>query len=435
MCTSCQDGNVLFNGGCGPSCPDGWYASSGTCQRELHHPDELTPGCDATCATCIGSDKYCIRCTTGVASNGTCIASCPPTTLNTNGTCVACHPDCATCSGPLATNCITCPPSRPVLNTGQCLPFCPPRTTYDPARKTCTPCPAGCQSCLEGCTTCMDNYVLSGSSCVAAKCTFAPGLGTCLSNLIDTPQHRNLGLLAILAVLLLLVPLGMWLIRRERRKTREATAEFAAKIDDEVVSRKLGRLSSQVLDRAFGRKETRESHGLKPLVLLLNDAHRQHSATPQTTRQAGTEDDYRLSDSSRGSPEPHLVASNTGQRVYSDQGMGNDAWTARTGWTKTSPSHVLTSQNTGFSSLQSSGYASHRLSLSHGITPSHTGLTNLSVQTGTSGYTYRSDMEMTEIPLSPSRPTHDHGTPALVRSSHLDDLWPAMGRDRRHAYN
>jgi hypothetical protein len=86
-------------------------------------------------------------------------------------------------------------------------------------------------------------------------------LGVCLSSLIDTkPQAKDLSALAALVFIPILVLgiFGFLFIRRERRKTREATRDFATKIDDRNVGRKLKSLSATVLDRAFGRDRERE---------------------------------------------------------------------------------------------------------------------------------------------------------------------------------
>lgn len=95
------------------------------------------------------------------------------------------------------------------------------------------------------CTGCRDGYILSSGTCKPASCNglFAQGLGICLSSLVDTDRGKFALLALLLLIPLLAIPL-IWYIRRERAKTRAATAHFAAKLDERAVGR-TERLRSQ----------------------------------------------------------------------------------------------------------------------------------------------------------------------------------------------
>ncbi|KAL1411600.1 hypothetical protein Q8F55_002564 [Vanrija albida] len=145
----------------------------------------------------------------------------------------------------------------------------------------CATCDSSCRSCqssgASSCTGCRDGYILSSGTCTPAACDgiFAPGLGICLSSLVDKPE----GKFALFA-LLLLIPLFaipfLWYIRRERAKTRAATAHFAAKLDERAVCRG-ERLRSQwrrtqLFSRFWGDSgdddlESRRKSKLKELIL------------------------------------------------------------------------------------------------------------------------------------------------------------------------
>ncbi|WOO80645.1 Proprotein convertase subtilisin/kexin type 5 [Vanrija pseudolonga] len=229
VCTTCQDGWLLEGNKCVETCSDGYFApqglgKTGTCQA-----------CDSTCRTCAGSATSCIACNAGFASNGA-------NAIAGNGTCTLCHPDCATCTAASAGACKTCPSSRPVLSNGRCLPYCPKGLYWNAGSGLCTACDASCSSCQSSggtsCTGCHDGYILSSGTCTPATCVgpFAQGLGICLSSLVDT-NHGKFALFALLLLIPLLAIPFIWCIRRERAKTRAATANFAAKLDERAVGR------------------------------------------------------------------------------------------------------------------------------------------------------------------------------------------------------
>jgi hypothetical protein len=135
-----------------------------------------------------------------LASNGTCVSSCPSGTFSSSGACLACHPDCASCSGSSFDQCTTCNPDRPVLTNGRCLPTCSVSQFFDTTSSTCQSCDSSCSSCSgDGPSNCLacssSDQVLQSGSCVAAACTNSsaviPGLGVCLSDLVKAPSGTS----------------------------------------------------------------------------------------------------------------------------------------------------------------------------------------------------------------------------------------------------
>ncbi|TDL20714.1 growth factor receptor domain-containing protein [Rickenella mellea] len=190
QCTGCLPGFVLSKGQCVQSCPSGTFLSP---------QDNLTcTACDSSCGTCAGSATFCLTCENNLlASQGKCVNTCPSGSLATAGACTTCHPDCASCSGTAFNQCSTCPPSRPVLSGGRCLPTCSKSQFIDPTTSTCQNCDASCSSCSgsgpSSCLACSSaTSVLRDGTCVTATCTsnssVVPGLGMCLSDLVSVPQ-------------------------------------------------------------------------------------------------------------------------------------------------------------------------------------------------------------------------------------------------------
>ncbi|KAJ7889227.1 TNFR/NGFR cysteine-rich region family protein [Mycena leptocephala] len=259
QCTGCVPGFFLSNGKCVASCPSGTFVSP---------QDNLTcTACDSSCTTCTGSATFCLTCASNqLAASGKCVATCPANTFSSTGSCLTCHPDCSTCSGASFNQCTSCPSSRPVLTNGRCLPTCSKTQFFDPTSSTCLPCDSSCSSCSGSgpsqCLACSSaDQVLRAGTCVAAACqqstSVVPGLGACLSELVDVPSTTAPGVPPLPSVTglnapttistprrglawweILLMALGcafiflviVWLWRRRARKQRaQRTAKFAAK--------------------------------------------------------------------------------------------------------------------------------------------------------------------------------------------------------------
>lgn len=221
-----------------------WDLPACVFREQIIHILTSPSACDSGCSSCIGSANSCTRCTNSslVAYNGSCINTCPSGSINSSGTCQACSSDCATCSLPgSASSCLACPSSRPVLSNGRCIEYCPKSSYFDAISSTCRTCDTSCGSCIgprsSQCTGCPDDLLLQYGSCVPASCGkggFASGLGVCLSNLVTKADTNMVGLAAI-PVVLVLFAAGFWYVRRERRKIRQATKEFAEVLDERAV--------------------------------------------------------------------------------------------------------------------------------------------------------------------------------------------------------
>ncbi|KAJ7150880.1 TNFR/NGFR cysteine-rich region family protein [Mycena crocata] len=260
QCTGCVPGFFLSNGKCVDSCPTGTFVSP---------QDNVTcTACDSSCTTCTGSATFCLSCASNqLAASGKCVATCPGNTFSASGSCLTCHPDCASCSGASFNQCSSCPPSRPVLTNGRCLPTCSRTQFFDATSSTCLSCDDSCASCSGSgpsqCLACSrGDQVLRAGTCVAASCTqstsVVPGLGACLSEFVDVPATTTSGGAPLPTASgidaptsavspprralewwqILLMALGcafifiavLWLYRRRARKQRaQRTAQFAAK--------------------------------------------------------------------------------------------------------------------------------------------------------------------------------------------------------------
>jgi len=176
-----------------------WYVIS---RCLFHHVVSHNPAaCSSTCSTCIGSADFCLTCQAGqLASSGKCVSSCPSNTFSSSGSCIKCHPDCSSCSGPSFNQCSSCSPSRPVLTNGRCLPTCSKSQYLDSSSPPCQACDSSCSSCSgpgpQNCLACSSStQVLRAGSCVSANCqgttSVIPGLGVCLSELVEVPRSSG----------------------------------------------------------------------------------------------------------------------------------------------------------------------------------------------------------------------------------------------------
>lgn len=102
------------------------------------------------------------------------------------------------------------------------------------------------------CSSCSDGHMLKDGVCVDALCGdggFANGFGMCFSSFVHKSQKRYLGLLALVGVAIIAGIASWWYVRRERRKTRQATKEFGKRLDERNVN---DRLSALRLEKVFG---------------------------------------------------------------------------------------------------------------------------------------------------------------------------------------
>lgn len=206
-CTSCAGGKYLQAGTCQTcsACAPGTYASV-ACSANA---DTVCTACDVACSACTGGgNAACTSCNAGYWLNGT---TCMPCTACAAGTyasaactptsdtvCSACDASCATCTGPSANQCGTCPAGKFLAN-GACTTCstCAAGTYASAACNAsadtvCTACAAGtwsganATSCTS-CGTCDDGDTCTTDACDATKgcthtaingCTHAADAGT-----------------------------------------------------------------------------------------------------------------------------------------------------------------------------------------------------------------------------------------------------------------
>jgi len=106
--------------------------------------------------------------------------------------------------------------------------------------------------------------MLNAGKCVTAECQngLVPGLSICLESFVAASfDERYLGLLALVAVLVAIGYGGWWYIRRQRRRTREATREFADALDEREVG---DRMMIIRLEKVLGLDRVRPQPALAP---------------------------------------------------------------------------------------------------------------------------------------------------------------------------
>ena len=249
-CQTCQEGYLMQDGQCVQQCGDGFFLPNGTAAT-----NGMCQACDSKCPSCIGNSTTCTACAAPqVAWNGECLNACPDNSLPSNGTCLPCSTDCYSCSKPLSsTSCLSCPAFRPILQNGQCLPFCPMASYFDPPFASCKNCDNSCSACTgpsnDQCTLCPDGSKLSAGKCSIASCGkggFALGLGLCLEDLMIQTANKEWAFVVI-PIGLIGVVLMWWFFGRERQRTRNTTREFARKmnllhIKDPILAFKLSKI-------------------------------------------------------------------------------------------------------------------------------------------------------------------------------------------------
>lgn len=182
-CLSCIGGYILNGTVCQESCNDGFYLSS----QQVSYNNEVQDQnfgiysqclpCDVECSTCSGSASNCITCSQGyVMSSGSCVSSCPASSVNVNNICTNCPSLCYQCSS--TTSCDACVSSA-VLFEGQCVTGCPEgyfsslitNTSINSAAYSCVICSQNCQSCngrsQYNCLSCKEGYYLRYNMCLS----------------------------------------------------------------------------------------------------------------------------------------------------------------------------------------------------------------------------------------------------------------------------
>ncbi|KCV68379.1 hypothetical protein H696_05294 [Fonticula alba] len=168
-CTACRPGLVFLGTDaqvpslCGSSCLPGQFVGAGRCAE-----------CDASCELCAGSAAACQVCADGFRWAGRPAAG-------ATGTCVPCASGCASCT---ADKCLTCEAGLFLASDGTCVSTCPAGAW--PNGESCQPCDISCATCTGGggadqCTGCEEGLDFVES---------APGVGACVSG-CDEGQYRD----------------------------------------------------------------------------------------------------------------------------------------------------------------------------------------------------------------------------------------------------
>ena len=139
---------------------------------------------------------------------------------------------------------LTCPVALPILQptTGRCAGTCPVSTFWQDASASCAPCATNCTSCTgpqaSQCLSCADGSILKGGECTYGVCDMVQDLGVCLQ---DDNDNGNTWWPWLLSVILFLLICGTiaWCVAQSRRRRKEATATFAATLDDKAIDRRL----------------------------------------------------------------------------------------------------------------------------------------------------------------------------------------------------
>lgn len=167
----CIQNYYLTNGGC-LQCPVNsvWNGISCVCPRGTN----LYMG---SCVTCPGNGAWdgskcacplgfffvngsCVKCGSNTFYDGkncVCNRGYYQSTLG----CIQCNPTCGTCSGPAASQCLTCTDVTYTFNNGICTKgTCDPGSFYDSTANLCKRCLPFCNSCVtdKACAICQDGF-------------------------------------------------------------------------------------------------------------------------------------------------------------------------------------------------------------------------------------------------------------------------------------
>eukprot|EP00050_Salpingoeca_kvevrii_P011277 m.14163 g.14163 ORF g.14163 m.14163 type:complete len:2985 (-) comp3348_c0_seq1:299-9253(-) len=182
-CKSCDAG--LFQDQSGQSeckaCPDNEYQPAGGQARCL--PCSECSAGEFRAGGCSGvNDRLCDVCTTedDCRTSEFLFGECDPLS-STDPFCVSCHATCASCEGPNATPCATCPPGWVLQVDGTCSQGCG-RSQFLNGNGVCTPCHESCLTCSgpgsDECLSCEnpatgsdkdpeEHLYLLGNECIA----------------------------------------------------------------------------------------------------------------------------------------------------------------------------------------------------------------------------------------------------------------------------
>ncbi|CAK8671603.1 unnamed protein product [Clavelina lepadiformis] len=203
VCASCASGRKLQAGKCVAECNEGYFAAETTCKacpkgcssclntshcltcldrtrmpqggacvqqcgENFFHLNGSCRACQDSCSSCSGDSNYCTSCPLGkLMESGLCVKRCSAKYYQLSiSRCADCHSTCATCSGPSASQCLSCDPPHSFLYMGKCVPKCPPKHYPRGGR---------CEACYHGCQTCVGSLASDCSSCAESGRVFRDG--------------------------------------------------------------------------------------------------------------------------------------------------------------------------------------------------------------------------------------------------------------------
>ena len=132
--------------------------------------------CDSSCSTCLGpGNTDCMGCNPGyfIYWNNTqllCPKVCPPGTYpDSSSVCQPCDSTCATCDGPLSTNCLSCSSTLFYSSVNKTCTLCNTDGLYQ-SGSNCHQCDSSCKTCSSGgdsaCTSCVSPKIVNRGYCL-----------------------------------------------------------------------------------------------------------------------------------------------------------------------------------------------------------------------------------------------------------------------------
>ncbi|KAK3508672.1 hypothetical protein QTP70_003316 [Hemibagrus guttatus] len=212
-CTRClstrKSALYLQNGQCVRQCSRGYYPAAAVCKS-------CTPGC----ASCEQSATNCLSCQQpSVLHKHQCVKECPPA-YTLRG---VCHSTCRTCSGPLDTDCTSCPEGLRTDIHGRCaMPTSCPSHHYSDRDGECHLCHKHCHQCSgpdhSQCLSCYPNHYLLSECVLSTNFAFRNH---------EEPEHTGNMFIFITTSILLLLGLGAVVMFIARSFAKRPTPEIA----------------------------------------------------------------------------------------------------------------------------------------------------------------------------------------------------------------
>jgi subtilisin-like proprotein convertase family protein len=130
--------------------------------------------CHNECAEfCTGpSPKDCLECKHyRVGPTSMCVPECPTGFYKEDKMCLACEMSCSTCSGPMLTQCLSCPTGHMFqqLNSNQNVCSVECLSGFFMTNNSCLRCHSSCKDCSQAgsmCTACASDHVLQQNTCI-----------------------------------------------------------------------------------------------------------------------------------------------------------------------------------------------------------------------------------------------------------------------------